>query len=243
VLVRELAGFRCLVVDRPGWGMSAAVDFSQREYKVVVADVLRGVLDAFDLDEAHVVGGSIGNVWALRLAARDPARVGRLVLLGSSPLVPDVPVPDPIRLLASPLGTIMVRLSKQPRVVRSILRQSGHAASLADGRIPREFVDWRAALARDTASMHNERDMVRALVSRRSFRPGLTIGDAELASIQHPTLYVFGTADPVGTVELWRRAVGLLPNGELHLVDGGGHMPWFEDPRGLGDEVSRFLAA
>jgi hypothetical protein len=48
------------------WGLSSALDFSGYEYKVLVADVLRGVLDGLGLDQAHVVGGSIGNVWALR---------------------------------------------------------------------------------------------------------------------------------------------------------------------------------
>lgn len=40
-----------------------------------------------------------------------------------------------------------------------------------------------------------------------------------------------GTADPVGSPELWRRVVGALPHGELQWVDGAGHMPWFDDPR------------
>jgi pimeloyl-ACP methyl ester carboxylesterase len=40
-LVRELAGFRCVMVDRPGWGLSSSMDYSQGEYKTVVADVLR----------------------------------------------------------------------------------------------------------------------------------------------------------------------------------------------------------
>ncbi len=242
VLVRELPGFRCLVLDRPGWGLSSPVDFSKREYKTLVADVLRGALDALGLSSAHVVGGSIGNLWALRLAAQHPSRVGKIVLLGGSPLVPEVPVPGPIRLLASPVGTIMVRLSQQPKIVRTLLRQSGHGASLDAGSIPDEFVDWRVALARETGSMRNERDMVRALVNGKAFRPGLTFEDAELAAIQNPILYVYGTADPVGTADIWRRAVGVLPRGKLRLVDGAGHMPWFDAPGRIGGEVSRFLA-
>jgi pimeloyl-ACP methyl ester carboxylesterase len=90
--------------------------------------------------------------------------------------------------------------------------------------------------------MRNERDMVRALVSRRAFRPGLTFEDAELAAIQQPTLHVYGTADPVGTVGVWRRVVGLLPRGELRLMEGGGHVPWLDDPDQVAGDVRRFLA-
>jgi pimeloyl-ACP methyl ester carboxylesterase len=46
----------------------------------------------------------------------------------------------------------------------------------------------------------------------------------------------------VGTVEIWRRAVGLLPRGELRVVDGAGHQPWFDDPGRIAAEVKRFLA-
>jgi 2-hydroxy-6-oxonona-2,4-dienedioate hydrolase len=242
-LVRELHGFRCLVLERPGWGLSQAIDFSNYEYKIVVAGLLRGVLDVLGVDRAHVVGGSIGNVWALRLAARHPSRVGRIVLMGGSPLVPDVRVPGIIRLLASPMGALMVRLPDKAGRVRSILRQNGHGASLDSGRIPDEFVDWRVALGRETDSMRNEREMVaRAAVSGRSWRPGLTFDDAELAAIKQPALYVYGTADPVGGVDIWSRVVSLLPQGKLHLVDGAGHMPWFDDPSNVAAEVNRFLA-
>jgi len=148
-LIRELPGFRSIVLERPGWGLSSAVDFSRQQYKTLVADVLRGALDALGLDRAHVVGGSIGNVWALRLAAQHPSRVGRVVLLGGGPIVSEVGVPGVIRLLASPAGALMVRLQDRPGVVRSMLRQSGHGASLDDGRIPDEFVDWRTALGRE----------------------------------------------------------------------------------------------
>jgi pimeloyl-ACP methyl ester carboxylesterase len=90
--------------------------------------------------------------------------------------------------------------------------------------------------------MRNERDMVRALVSGRTFRPQLTFEDAELAAIGQPTLMMYGTADPVGTVDIWRRAMGALPRGELQLVDGAGHLPWLDEPVQVGGRVSDFLA-
>jgi pimeloyl-ACP methyl ester carboxylesterase len=117
-----------------------------------------------------------------------------------------------------------------------------YGVSLDAGRIPDEFVQWRGALTRDTDSMWNERGMVRAIVSWRGWRPGLTFEDTELAGIQQPTLYVYGTADPVGTVDLVKRAVNLLPRAELYLVDDGGHLPWFDNPSLVGSHVSHFLA-
>jgi pimeloyl-ACP methyl ester carboxylesterase len=242
VLARELQGFRCLILERPGWGLSSAVDFTRYEYTTLVANLLRGALDGLGLERAHFVGGSIGNVWALRLAAQEPSRVSRVVLLGGSPLVQQVRVPGIIRLLASPIGALMARIPDKPARTRAILTHSGHGPSLAAGLIPEVFVDWRVSLARETNTMRHERDMVRTLVRGRRFAPGLTLDDAELAAIQQPTLYLFGTADPVGTVEIWRRVVGLLPRGELRLLADAGHMPWFEDPGRVAAEISSFLA-
>lgn len=240
-LVRRLPGIRCLILDRPGWGLSSPIDYSKHEYKTVVADVLAGTLDALGLDRANVVGNSLGNLWALRLAGRHPSRVDRTVLLGGGPLLPEIRIPPFIRLLASPLGALLVRLPQKPKMIRSQLRQAGHGTSLDAGRIPDEFVAWRAALSRETASMRNERDMVRAIVSGKTFRPGVTLEDEELAGIRQPTLHVYGTADPVGSVDVWTRVAGLLPRGKLSLVEGAGHVPWLDDPTRVARDISRFL--
>lgn len=163
--------------------------------------------------------------------------------MGGGPIVAESGVPGIIRLLASPAGALMVRLPDKPSRLRSILRQSGHGASLDAGRIPDEFIDWRVAVGRETDSMKHEREMVCAIVKGKSYRPGLTFDDAELAAIRHPTLHVYGTADhTVGSAEIWSRVADALPLGELRLVEGAGHMPWFDDPGRVAEEVGRFLA-
>jgi pimeloyl-ACP methyl ester carboxylesterase len=241
-LVRELNGVRCLMLDRPGWGLSSPIDYARYEYKALVANILRGVLDALGVDRTHLIGGSIGNVWALRLAAQHPSLVDRIILIGGGPLLPELPVPRIVRLLASPIGAIMVRLPETPRFVRGQLRQLGHGASLDTGRTLDAFVRWRVGLMRHTDSARHERAMIRAVASWRGFRPGLTFEDRELAAIGQPTLHIYGTADPAGTVDIARRAVGLLPQAELHLVEDGGHVPWLDNPSQVGGNVSRHLA-
>jgi pimeloyl-ACP methyl ester carboxylesterase len=122
-----------------------------------------------------------------------------------------------------------------------MLRQSGHDAALDDGRVAPELVDWRVALANDGATMRHERDMVRTIVRGSGWRPGLVFEEGDLGRIEQPTLFVYGTADPTGSVEIWRRVTGAMPNGELHLIEGGGHHPWFEDATAVATRVDRFL--
>jgi pimeloyl-ACP methyl ester carboxylesterase len=241
-LVAALPGFRSLVLDRPGWGLSGSVEFSNREYRTFVADLLRDALDELDIDRVDVVGGSIGDVWALSLAEHHPSRVDRIVLLGGGPIVSDVRVPPVIRVLASPIGAIMVRLPLTSGRLRSILRESGHDDALEDGRVPAELVGWRLAVANDTASMRHERDMVRRVVRGSGWRPGFMFEERDLGRIAQPTMLVYGTADRTGSVEIWRRVTGALPDGELLLMDGAGHHPWFEDQSFVAAAIGRFLS-
>ena len=240
-LVRELAGFRCIMVDRPGWGLSSSIDYSIGEYKTVVAEMLRGTLDALGLEQSHVAGASIGDNWALGFAARHPSRVDRVVLLGGGPVAADSHPPTFIRLLASPLGALIVRIPQTSKRAHKILRGQGHGPSLDAGRMD-AFITWRVAFERDTNSMRHERDMVRALVRGHRFGPGLTFDDHELETIEQPTLAVHGTADPTGTVYTWKRVVSKLPRGELHLIDGAGHLSWFDDAKEVGGLVRGFLS-
>jgi 2-hydroxy-6-oxonona-2,4-dienedioate hydrolase len=240
-LIRELDGFRCLLLERPGWGSSSAIDFSVTPYPTLTAEVLRGALDALGVGRAHVVGASIGDVWALRLAQTYPARVGRIALLGGGPLVADVPVPRIIRLIASPIGAIMVRLPDKPARVRSILREVGHGATLDAGGIPDTYITWRATLSNTTQSMRNERAMVRAIVGRRGFRSGLTFTEEELAAIGQPTLMIYGANDPTAPLAVWERVTDLLPAGQLHVLANSGHLPWLDDPQAVASQLHNHL--
>jgi 2-hydroxy-6-oxonona-2,4-dienedioate hydrolase len=242
-LLRELQGFRCLVLDRPGWGLSAPVDFSGAAYRTLTAELLRETLDALGIDRTCLVGGSIGSLWALRLAQAHPSRVDRLVLLGGGPLTAEIPVPTFIRLLRSPLGKVIIRVPEKPRMVAKQLAGLGHATGGEPGQVPATFVDWRVAMTRETDWRRYEREMVRCVVGRGGFVPGFVLQDAEVAGITQPTLMVYGTADPVGSVDIWRRFVGRMPRAELEVVDGGGHMVWYDDPGRVGARVTEFLAS
>ena len=238
-LILELSGFRCLIVDRPGWGLSSPIDYRKGDFGSVTTSILRQAMDALGIARADVVGASIGNLWALHLARKEPNRVGRLALIGGQPNA-DVPIPRFIRLLASPLGAVMVRIPMSPKMTRSQLEAIGHGAGIAAGRMD-DFIDWRVSFARDTDSMHHERGMVRALLGRDGWRPGFLPTDAEIGGIQHPVRMLFGSADTAGSVETWRRFTGRLLHGELETVEGAGHMPWWDEPASVGRSVGEFL--
>jgi 2-hydroxy-6-oxonona-2,4-dienedioate hydrolase len=241
-LVRELAGYRCLLVDRPGEGLSEPIAFPRGLYGETVAAIGRGLFDALGLERTAVVGHSIGNVWALRAALAMPSRVDRVVLISGGPVVDELKAPGFIRLLASPVGAIIVRLPFSPDRARGVMRDSGQARSLDAGRIPEELVDWMVAFQRDTTSMRAERAMVRTLVGRGGWRPGLALSESDFTSIAPALSWIVGSDDPIGSVDLWTRTAARMPNAEVHVIGGAGHLPWIDDPSRVADVIRQFLA-
>jgi 2-hydroxy-6-oxonona-2,4-dienedioate hydrolase len=241
-LIRALSDYRCVILDRPGCGLSSAVDYSKYTYKTLISQLLTGVLDAIGIEKTHVVGQEVGAAWALGLAAAHPARVDRLVLIGAAPLLHEQPVPTFLKVLASPIGALIVRLPQSRGQARSILRQDGHGSSVEAGQIPDAYLDWHVALMRETATIRNERALIRATLGRGGWRPEVTFEAHELDQLRQPILYVYGTNDPESTVDRVRNVVGLLPAAELHLIEGGGHLPWLDDPGQVGAHVGSFLA-
>ena len=73
--------FRVLVPDLPGYGRSSKTVDAGDPFGDQ-ASAMRGLLDALDIERAHVVGNSLGGACALRMALDAPQRVGRLVLMG-----------------------------------------------------------------------------------------------------------------------------------------------------------------
>ena len=71
---------RVIAIDLPGFGDSVKplrAPFDARYF----AGVLSDVLDALEIERAHVAGNSMGGRIALELALTEPSRVDRLVLL------------------------------------------------------------------------------------------------------------------------------------------------------------------
>lgn len=234
-LLAELNGYRCIVLDRPGWGGSDPVDFPQSGFRDFSADLLRKVLDALEVDKVRLVGASIGDTWALALATKYPDRVHSVALLGGGPLTDAVKIPGVIRLLRSPLGALMSKGRFSEKMEISQARRSGHGPALDNGRMPQVYVDWKVEMTNNTDWRVNEREMVRAVAGRREWKPGLTFDPDDLSSVSVPLLMIYGTGDPIATVETWQDVVAQVPNGRLDIMDGAGHLPWFDDPVHVGE--------
>lgn len=78
-LASRLLDHRCLVIDRPGCGLSdpLARPPGLEGLPALADSLLVEVLDGLEVERAHVVANSMGGYFALRAAAAHPDRVAR----------------------------------------------------------------------------------------------------------------------------------------------------------------------
>lgn len=242
-LIGSSSGLRCILLDRPGCGLSPPLDVDQSDMGglLEVADELvADVVDALDLPSAHVVATSLGGLIAIRGAAAHPERIDRMVEFGFVPGSGLVRLPISMRLATIPgLRHLMTRLPPTRGAVRAIMRQLGHGPALKDGRITPEMLDWFLRLLRDTPTMRNDSDLPRELLQPDASE---TLLPADLlGAVRTPIRFIWGESDPIGGPDVARRFVAHLPHADLELWPGSGHAPWLDDAELAATRVGEFL--
>lgn len=245
-LAIRLPGFRCLLIDRPGTGLSDPLCAPVRDLEglAALADVLvPDILDALGLASADIVATSFGGYFALRAALTAPERVGRMAILGWTAGAPVGRLPPMMRAGTAPvLGELLALLPAGTRTVRSVFRGIGLGRALDEGRISDEAITAYAALLRCTPTLREDLALGRLFLSPvRGLDPRLALSPAERGRIGAPTLFLWGEADPFGGADIARSFVEAFSHGRLELVPGAGHAVWMDDPTHAAAVVDSFL--
>lgn len=243
-LAARLRGYRCLLLDRPGTGLSEALPRrpTTPELMALGDGVVADVLDAAGIERAHVVATSLGGFMGLRSAAAHPDRVLRMVQFSWPVGAPTRTVPRSMRLMAVPgMARLASAMPATEGTVRAIFRTVGHGPSLDAGRITRSDIDAYLALLRYTDTLRNELVLGRSTVSLlQGFNPRL-LPAALLASVRTPTRFIWGGRDPFGGPEIARAVVAMIPDAELELLPDAGHAPWLDELDRCAASVAEFL--
>jgi 2-hydroxy-6-oxonona-2,4-dienedioate hydrolase len=247
-LVARLDGFRRLVLDRPGCGLSEPLAMRVDDVSTFASfaeTLLVDVLDALELKRVHVVATSLGGYHALRTAAAYPDRIRRVVELGWTVGAPNAEIPLVMRLAGvRSIGWVMARVPVSKRAVRSMLAQVGLRQALDAGRVPQEGVDWFHSQLRHTNTMRNDIGASPPIMHPiRGVSDSILLTDDLLERIRVPVYFVWGAEDPFGGGDVAARFVARMPSAELEILPGGGHAVWLDDPDRVATATKRFLAA
>ncbi|TFH20306.1 MAG: alpha/beta hydrolase [Acidimicrobiales bacterium] len=234
-LVARLDGFRCIMLDRPGCGLSDPLPTRPDGIEGIegYADsLIADLLDALELGQSNVVATSYGGYFALRGAAAHPDRIDRILEFSWTIGAPMAKVPLMMRLSSvAGVGWLMARVAPTERAVRMMLRQIGLGAALDSGRFDQESLDWYVALLRHTHTMRNDFEASPKLISPiRGMNERVLLPARLLADIRAPVYFLWGEDDPNGGADIARQFTSHVPNAELELMAGAGHAPWMDDP-------------
>jgi 3-oxoadipate enol-lactonase len=224
--------FRCITFDHRGWGLS--LDGDDRGPEAFVDDLER-LLDKLGVDEAFLVGQSMGGFTCLSYTLRHPERVRGLVMANTfAGMRREV-------WLASDDG-----LRTAAQAVWQRRREGGVKRALAPGfasvHRERAFLYKQIRLLNEQGpnQLQTETQVQRFRALERI--PESAAGRDALAAMKTPVLFIGGEHDEVMPVSLMEVARGLIPTARMSVVTGAGHSAHFEEPGVFNQLVLDFFA-
>ena len=211
--LRRLNGFQVAALDLPGHGKSEGLG------KQTINDYMKSIqdfMDAINLPAAVIIGHSMGSAIALQLALNAPDRVLALVLLGSGS-----------------------RLRVAPSILDSTSTEETFSLAV------KTIIEW--SFGPDTPPRLKELATERMQETRPTVLHGDFVACNEfdagdpLAEIEKPTLILCGTEDKMTPPKYSKYLHEHLPNSELLLVDGAGHMVMLEKPHEVAEAIEHFI--
>jgi pimeloyl-ACP methyl ester carboxylesterase len=217
--------FRVVAPDMVGFGFSerpANIEYGVQTW----ADQVVGLMDTLELPTAHLVGNSFGGAIALRIAAKHPDRVGKLVLMGS------MGVPFPI--------------------TEGLERVWGYQPSFENMRkvldvfaYSRDLVNDELAEVRYRGSIQpgfQESFAAMFPAPRQRWVEAMCTPEDDIRRLPHRTLIVHGREDRVIPVQTSLRLMELIDNADLSVFSHCGHWSMIERTADFNRNVSEFFS-
>jgi pimeloyl-ACP methyl ester carboxylesterase len=181
----------------------------------LVADAA-GVLDAYGVSAAHVVGVSAGGAFAQLLALEFAERVRSLVLISTSPATPvDRDLPPPTTEFGQFVATAEVDWADRESVIEYLV---AYSRLLAGGRRPFDDAAMRELVRRD---VERARDV--GATQNHDLLPEGGPSNTPVSSVNVPTLVIHGTADPMFPLEHGEALAAEIPGARLLRLRDAGH--------------------
>lgn len=238
-LIPHLPGFRLIIPDRPGCGLTGLVDYRDVLLREHAVAFLTAVLDDARVDRCSIVANSMGGLWSLWLARAHPERVDRLALLGTPARLLETSAPGGMRLLGIPvLNRLMMALQPpSPRQVFTLWRRMGHDP---EQMCPAPMTELMVRAEQLPNFVPGWLSLLQNVLPFSRINPAVGFGEQHLAALEQSVLYIWGRSDPFGSLEVARRARALTSGSRLEVI-GTGHLPWLDEPEACGRMTSAFL--
>ncbi|MGN6273840.1 MAG: alpha/beta fold hydrolase [Protaetiibacter sp.] len=228
--IRALAErFRVIAYDYPGHGYTTLTDHDLELPEYV--EHLAALMDAFQVERAHISGESLGGWVAVKFAARHPERVDRIVLNTPGGTMARPEVMARIRELSQAAADDPSR----ERVRSRLEWLMAHPESVTE-----ELIDIRQGIYAQPGFSTSMRHIL--CLQDPDIRARNLITDEELEGIAAPALVVWTSDDPSGPAGAGIHMAERIPGGRFELIEDAGHWPQWEQWRRFNELLLEFLA-
>lgn len=234
----QLPEMRLIMPDLPGFGSSDA--FIDGEHSVTrYGQFISDFLAALDLGpETVLLGHSFGSIVASHFVAASPRAVSQLILI--NPIA--APALEGPKGLMTKLAVLYYEASARlPRALglsllrsRLIVRVMSVAMAKTRDKQLRQFIHGQHSAY---FSAFANRDSL-----LESFKASVGSNVSEVAgSLKLPVLLIAGEKDEIAMLPDQHKLAALLPDGELDVIPGVGHLIHYETPQPAAHFIRRFL--
>ncbi len=233
--VADLAkDYRVVSLDLPGHGLSGCIDNSKIGTQQFV-DAVDAVVRALKIERFTLAGNSMGGHTAWAYALAHPQKLDGLILVDAAgwPADADDQKDSPIvfKLLANPVARSIMKDLDMSALVRSGLEDSFTDQTL----VTEAMVERYTSLGR--APCHRD-----AIITMSSTREGrIAASNETLAAITTPTLILHGEDDNLIPASHGKKFDEAIPDSDLKLYPGVGHLPQEEAVEDSLADVRAFL--
>ena len=217
---------RVLVLDMPGFGASGAHVFETEHRTPGTARALGLFLDGLGIERTDLIGNSMGGSACIELAIASPARVRRLVLIGTGNGGPSMFAPLPTE------GDKLLGPAMRNPTPEALRRLFEIMVFDRERFVTDELIAQRMAVAADPEKLAARRNGLRK------------VGEplADLERIAAPTLVVWGREDRFNPMDIGLRVLSMVPDCRMHIFSRCGHWAQLEHADEFNRLVLDFLA-
>ncbi|MCB1022846.1 MAG: alpha/beta hydrolase [Acidobacteria bacterium] len=223
--------YRVIAIDLKGFGFSEKPegDYSRREQGKLVI----GLLSHLKIENAWMVGNSMGGETALNAALQAPEKIRGLILVDSAGVS------------FESKGGITPWYARLPYVGRWITAIALSGTGIVRAGIERSFYD-DSKITDDRVNYYhrllsNDKAQRAAMLAREQF--GDYPIEDKLKDIRIPTLIIWGAEDEVIPLKAGEKMNSLIRDSELRVYEKVGHIPEEEVPEKLTKDVIGFIDA
>lgn len=233
--ISELSKYYTVIaLDLLGFGLT---DKPKKRQKVeIYPQFVYDFLNALGVDQAHLVGHSMGGLIATRFSELFPEKVLSLTLISSAGFSRKIPIH--FRIFSLPfVGEFFIKPNK--RGLFSALRRNVYHQNLDLSTLANKLY---------TYSLHPEMgktllNVCRAAINIFGFKRRVVRSiTKDVGKIRGPVLIIWGKNDIIIYVSHAIKAHKLIKNSQLSIFDACGHLPQFEYPKKFNDLLLNFIS-